>query len=63
MKSVAMEQKHNQIVQVKNTFSKRRQNVFAEDSWGYKDSFFEYDKSKNFLFLRGKSSVHRKFSI
>lgn len=44
----------NQIVEVKNIFPKRRQDTFAEDSWGYKDCYFEYSEKDKALFFRGK---------
>lgn len=49
-----MDNKKSGVVEVKSIFPKRRQDIFAEDSWGYKDSFFEYNKKDGALYLRGK---------
>lgn len=51
---VKMDNRKSGIVEVKSIFPKRRQDIFAEDSWGYKDSFFQYNKKDGALYLRGK---------
>lgn len=49
-----MDDRKVKAVEVKSVFPKRRQEVFAEDSWGYKDCFFQYDEKDKALHLRGK---------
>ena len=46
--------KEDKLVEVKSVFPKRRQDIFAEDSWGYKNSYFVYDDKNEALFLRGE---------
>jgi hypothetical protein len=48
-----MEKQNKEIVEVKNIFPKRRQEIFANDSWGYKDCYFEYSEKDHALYLRG----------
>lgn len=52
--SEARSEMDKKVVEVKSIFPKRRQDTFAEDSWGYKDCFFEYNKKTESLYLRGK---------
>lgn len=49
-----MDKKKSEIVEVKAVFPKRRQDKFAEDSWGYKDSYFQYNKDDGAMYLTGK---------
>lgn len=49
-----MEKAEEKTVTVKSVFPKRRQEMFAENSWGYKNSYFEYDEKENAIFLRGE---------
>jgi hypothetical protein len=43
--------------EVKSVFPKRRQDLFADNSWGYKNSYFAYDEKKKALCLSGS---HKK---
>jgi hypothetical protein len=49
-----MKKEDDKVVEVKSVFPKHRQDKFAEDSWGYKNSYFEYVEKEKALFLRGK---------
>lgn len=49
-----MDHKRSGIVEVKSVFPKRRQEIFSEDSWGYKDSFFQFNEKNGALYLRGR---------
>ena len=49
-----IEKEKSGIVEIKSVFPKRRQDKFAEDSWGYKDSFFEYNDKDGAMYLKGK---------
>lgn len=35
------------------TFPKRRQDLYKENGWGYKDCYFYYDKAKKSLMFKG----------
>lgn len=41
-------------IKVESVFPKRRQEIFAENSWGYKDSFYYYNDKEKRLYFQGK---------
>lgn len=46
-------EKDRKVVEVKSVFPKRRQDIFSENSWGYKDCYYFYNEKDKVLSFRG----------